>query len=73
VKPEQGDARTYETKDLADLVLVDAPCSGLGTLSKKPDIKWRRDIDDIRKMSATQREILDHAAQLVKVGGAIVY
>lgn len=73
VKPEQGDARTYETNELADLVLVDAPCSGLGTLSKKPDIKWRRDIDDIRKMSATQREILDHAAQLVKVGGAIVY
>ncbi len=73
VSPVHGDARTFESKNEADLVLVDAPCSGLGTLSKKPDIKWRRDIDDIRKMSVTQREILDHAARLVKVGGAIVY
>lgn len=73
VSPLHGDARTFESKNEADLVLVDAPCSGLGTLSKKPDIKWRRDIDDIRKMSVTQREILDHAARLVKVGGALVY
>lgn len=68
-----GDAREYVAKDLADLVLVDAPCSGMGTLSKKPDIKWRREIDDIRKMSITQKEILGHAATLVKPGGAIVY
>ncbi len=73
VHASQGDAREYTTQTPADLVLVDAPCSGMGTLSKKPDIKWRRDIDDIRKMSATQREILDHAATLVKPGGAIVY
>ncbi len=73
VQASQGDAREYTTKELADLVLVDAPCTGMGTLSKKPDIKWRRDLDDIRKMSATQREILDHAAGLVKPGGAIVY
>jgi 16S rRNA (cytosine967-C5)-methyltransferase len=73
VQASQGDAREYTTKELADLVLVDAPCTGMGTLSKKPDIKWRRDLDDIRKMSATQREILDHAATLVKPGGAIVY
>lgn len=68
-----GDAREYVAKDLADLVLVDAPCSGMGTLSKKPDIKWRREIDNIRKMSITQKEILGHAATLVKPGGAIVY
>ncbi|HCN04776.1 MAG TPA: hypothetical protein DIS79_04085, partial [Bacteroidetes bacterium] len=41
-----------------DLVLVDAPCTGLGTLSKKPDIKWRRSIEDIRQMSALQYNIL---------------
>ncbi|MBU3679316.1 MAG: 16S rRNA (cytosine(967)-C(5))-methyltransferase RsmB [Candidatus Kapabacteria bacterium] len=73
VSPEQGDAREYRSRELADIVLVDAPCSGLGTLSKKPDIKWRRQIDDIRKMVATQRAILSNAATLVKVGGCIVY
>lgn len=73
VSPQQGDAREYKTSQLADVVLVDAPCSGLGTLSKKPDIKWRRQIDDIRKMVATQRAILANAAGLVKPGGSIVY
>jgi len=58
---------------LADVVLVDAPCTGLGTLSKKPDIKWRRSLDDVRKMSVQQLEILNHAALLVKPGGHIVY
>lgn len=73
VSPQQGDARDFATDAKADVVLVDAPCSGLGTLSKKPDIKWRRQIDDIRKMVATQRAILDNAAALVKPGGCIVY
>ncbi len=73
VQPEHGDARQYSTAEPADLVLVDAPCTGMGTLSKKPDIKWRRDIDDIRKMSVMQQEILSHASQLVRVGGCIVY
>ncbi|MBU3699316.1 MAG: 16S rRNA (cytosine(967)-C(5))-methyltransferase RsmB [Candidatus Kapabacteria bacterium] len=73
ISPLQGDARVYAANDGADVVLVDAPCSGLGTLTKKPDIKWRRQIDDIRKMVTTQREILANAAKLVKVGGCIVY
>lgn len=73
VKSQHGDAREYEASQLADLILVDAPCTGMGTLSKKPDIKWRRDIEDVRKMAVMQREILDHASGLVRVGGAIVY
>ncbi len=73
VLPQQGDAREYKTTQMADVVLVDAPCSGLGTLSKKPDIKWRRQIDDIRKMVVKQRAILSNAAGLVKPGGSIVY
>jgi len=73
VQPIQGDARQFTSETLADLVLVDAPCTGMGTLSKKPDIKWRRDLDDIRKLSVKQREILDHASTLVKPGGSIVY
>lgn len=73
ITAQQGDAREITLDKQADLVLVDAPCSGLGTLSKKPDIKWRRDLDDVRTMAKLQREILDHAATLVKSGGVIVY
>lgn len=56
-----------------DRILVDAPCSGLGTLTKKPDIKWKRDVGDIRRMIETQYLLLEKAAELVKVGGTIVY
>ena len=73
VAAQQGDAREYTTDTPADIVLVDAPCTGMGTLSKKPDIKWRRHIDDIRKMTSTQKAILGHAATLVKQGGRILY
>ncbi len=57
----------------ADKVLVDAPCSGFGVLSKKPDAKWQRDIDDIPKLVRLQSALLDNAAQLVKSGGVLVY
>jgi 16S rRNA (cytosine967-C5)-methyltransferase len=73
ITPMHGDAREFQPEEQADLVLVDAPCTGLGTLSKKPDIKWRRSLDDIRKMAVRQREILDHAATLVKPGGILLY
>lgn len=56
-----------------DRVLVDVPCSGSGTLSKKPDIKWRKDLFDIRDMNKTQLKLLSKAAGLVKAGGVIVY
>jgi 16S rRNA (cytosine967-C5)-methyltransferase len=67
-----ADASTFEGP-LADRVLLDAPCSGLGTLAKKPDMKWKRDISDIRKLTAIQGALLENAARLVKPGGAIVY
>lgn len=73
IQPVHGDAREFTSEVMADLVMVDAPCSGLGTVSKKPDIKWRRSLDDVRKMSAKQKEILAHAAGLVAPGGTIVY
>jgi len=57
----------------ADKVLVDAPCSGLGVLAKKPDAKWTRSSDDIEKLVDLQGRILDHAADLVKPGGVLVY
>ncbi len=57
----------------ADKVLVDAPCSGLGVLSKKPDAKWKRDVDDIPKLVDLQNALIENAAKLVKPGGILVY
>lgn len=57
----------------ADKVLVDAPCSGLGVLSKKPDSKWRREAEDLEDLCKLQQKIMDNAAVLVKPGGIVVY
>jgi len=67
-----GDAVTLE-EDQADKVLLDVPCSGLGVLAKKPDVKWRRDIADILKLRQLQAQMLHNAARLVKPGGVLVY
>ena len=57
----------------ADKILVDAPCSGLGTLRKKPDIKWKREPEDIPRLVKQQLALLENAAKLLKPGGALVY
>ena len=57
----------------AEKVLVDAPCSGLGVLAKKPDAKWKREPEDLLKLVQTQRAILENAARHVKPGGVLVY
>jgi 16S rRNA (cytosine967-C5)-methyltransferase len=56
-----------------DCVLVDAPCSGLGTLRRDPDIRWRRHESDLTTFSAAQVEMLRHAAESVAPGGWLVY
>jgi len=56
-----------------DCVLVDAPCSGLGTVRRDPDIRWRRREDDLPSLAAAQREMLRHAADCVDVGGRLIY
>lgn len=56
-----------------DKVLVDAPCSGTGTLRRNPEIRWRISEDDIRLLAAQQKEILINAAKVVKPGGRLVY
>lgn len=56
-----------------DRVLVDAPCSGLGTLRRNPDLKWRQTEQDIAELTAKQSAILDRAARLVKTGGRLIY
>lgn len=72
IESMEADAITVEL-DAADFVLVDAPCSGLGVLSKKPDIKWKREASDIAQLVDLQRDILDNAARLVKPGGVLIY
>lgn len=72
VKPIVADAVEYNEQTF-DAILLDAPCSGLGTLSKKPDIKWKRTYSDILKLIDVQEKLLDNAAKLVVPGGVIVY
>jgi 16S rRNA (cytosine967-C5)-methyltransferase len=57
----------------ADKVLVDAPCSGLGVLAKRPDARWRKQPDQIEELVILQRKLLDSAAGFVKTGGALIY
>jgi len=57
----------------ADKIIVDVPCSGLGTLRKKPDIKWKREPEDIQHLVRRQTTLLENAAGLVKPGGVLVY
>jgi 16S rRNA (cytosine967-C5)-methyltransferase len=56
-----------------DRVLLDAPCSGLGTLRRDPDIKWRRQASDLDAMAHVQVRMLEHAAAVVRAGGRLVY
>lgn len=72
VRPMVMNAMEYNRKDF-DRILVDVPCSGTGTFSKKPDIKWKIDLLDIRKLSELQYELLTKASTLIKKEGIIVY
>lgn len=56
-----------------DKVLLDAPCSGTGTLRRNPEIRWRLSEDDIRILSTQQKQMLGNAAEVVKPGGRLVY
>jgi len=56
-----------------DRVLVDAPCSGLGTLRRNPDLKWRQTPESVAELTLKQAAILDSASRLVKPGGRLVY
>ncbi len=74
IQIQSGDSRDFpEFVGIADKVLVDAPCSGLGTLHRHPDIRWRQNLDRISKLNQTQQEILASAATWVRSGGELVY
>jgi len=57
----------------ADRILVDAPCSGLGAVARRPDLRWRRSEADLRTLAGLQGEILDGAAAALAPGGVLVY
>jgi 16S rRNA (cytosine967-C5)-methyltransferase len=69
----EDDARAKRLAAKLDRVLVDAPCSGFGTLRRNPDLKWRHGPDAIAELAAKQARIIDAAARLLKPGGRLVY
>ena len=74
IRTEAADGRAFrpEWEGAFDAVLVDAPCSGLGIIRKKPDIRYKRP-DGLFTLPVIQRAILDNAARYVKPGGTLVY
>jgi 16S rRNA (cytosine967-C5)-methyltransferase len=69
----EGDQRVKRLAGKAHRVLVDAPCSGLGTLRRNPDLKWRQHPDSLAELRAVQARILRQAARCVAPGGRLVY
>ena len=69
----ENDVKVKRLAGKVDRVLVDAPCSGLGTLRRNPDVKWRQRPEDIDELNAKQAAILAGASRLVKPGGRLVY
>lgn len=75
IETAAGDARCIGERYFrqADRVLVDAPCSGLGVLRRRPDARWRVTAEEMKKLPPLQLEILESASRCVKQGGILVY
>lgn len=74
IRAQQADATTWSgTPEVFDRVLVDAPCSGLGTLRQHPEIRWRRKREDLPAFAALQLRLLHATAARVRPGGVLVY
>jgi 16S rRNA (cytosine967-C5)-methyltransferase len=69
----ENDVKVKRLAGKVDRVLVDAPCSGLGTLRRNPDVKWRVQPESITELNQKQLSILSGASRLVKAGGRLVY
>lgn len=70
---DENDTKVKRLAGKLDRVLVDAPCSGLGTLRRNPDLKWRQTPAAVAELTVKQAAILASAARLVKAGGRLVY
>ncbi|WP_448265072.1 16S rRNA (cytosine(967)-C(5))-methyltransferase RsmB [Nostoc sp. DSM 114159] len=69
-----GDSRHFKQfQNTADRVLLDAPCSGLGTMHRHADARWRQTPESVRELSLLQRELLTHTSTFVKPDGVLVY
>ena len=75
IKTEMHDALIpdAQTRNKADRVLLDAPCTGLGIIRRKPDIKWGRESSDTAEITSLQRKMIAAASESVKPGGVLVY
>ena len=69
----EKDLRVKRLRGKFDRVLVDAPCTGTGTLRRNPDLRWRLNVKELERINALQKSILEEAAKLVKAGGRLVY
>ena len=69
----ERDDRVKRLTGKMDRVLVDAPCTGLGTLRRNPDLKWRQNMQAVEEMAVKQAAILQSASRMLKAGGRIVY
>lgn len=71
----EGDATHLEeyVEEPADAILVDAPCSGLGSLRRRPELKWRKTIADLKTMANLQLALLEGSSAMVRAGGALIY
>lgn len=69
----ENDIRVKRLAGKADRVLIDAPCSGLGTLRRNPDLRWRQSPESVAELTRKQAAILNAAARMVKPGGRVVY
>jgi 16S rRNA (cytosine967-C5)-methyltransferase len=68
-----ADAGKWTPAEKFDAILLDAPCSGTGTLRRHPDIAWLKDPEDVARLTLTQDRLLLHALDLLKPGGTLVY
>lgn len=71
-----GDAMELDKRyapESFDRILLDAPCSGLGVIRRKPDLKWAKTPEDIAEITSIQRDLLDRVSPLLKPGGVLVY
>jgi 16S rRNA (cytosine967-C5)-methyltransferase len=74
VRVHTGDAREVVLPEAAyDRVLVDAPCTGLGALRRRPEARWRRRSDDVAELAELQRDLLAHGLERVRPGGVVTY
>ena len=73
VEPQEGDIRVWAGDDDFDRVLVDAPCTGMGVMGRRPDIRWRRRESDPGDTARLQVDILRGAARWVRPGGVLLY